>query len=86
MRGALPVDAALADRGSAAAVGAVSSEETTYSSPEMRDYLAPLITMQPEPIETTVARKAIASSISISADQKNDTVANSQSLLTPSSA
>ena len=86
MRGALPVDAAIADSGGAAALDAASPIETPYSSPEMRDYLAPLITMQPEPIETTVARKAIASSISISAYQKNDTVANSQSLLTPSSA
>ena len=88
MRGALPVDAALADRGSAAAVGAVSSEETTYSSPEMRDYLAPLNITQTMTVEATpaVAEKAAAHPIGDAADQENDSVANSQSLLAPSSA
>ncbi len=88
MRGALPVDAAIADSGGAAALDAARPIETTYSSPEMRDYLAPLNITQTMTVEATpaVAEKAAAHPIGDAADQENDSVANSQSLLAPSSA
>ena len=83
IRGHAPVVAAPADR-----VGAASPDEATYSSPEMREYLAPLTTARTDSVEAapaTVEMKSVHSA-GVYADKENHPAATSQSLLAPSCA